>query len=131
MFSDSVLIIFISMFTALLSEGFSWLLIYRTEKYKRLQSEVEKQTKKCNKLVSICSPIMNLFNVFDVVVVVSTFQVEKQKDTIEKNQKKKVERQEERLKTNSRELSVVKMKSMMTISFAFMALLSMFNSMYV
>ena len=123
------------MFTALLSEGFSWLLIYRTEKYKRLQSEVEKQTKKCNERtnepVSICSLITNLFNVFDVVVVVSTLQVEKQKDTIEKNQKKKVERQEERLKTNSRELSVVKMKSMMTISFAFMALLSMFNSMYV
>ena len=115
------------MFTALLSEGFSWLLIYRTEKYKRLQSEVEKQTKKCNERtnepVSICSLITNLFNVFDVVVVVSTLQVEKQKDTME--------RQEERLKTNSRELSVVKMKSMMTISFAFMALLSMFNSMYV
>jgi hypothetical protein len=46
MLSDSVLIIFISMFTALLSEGLSWLLIYRTEKFKRLQSEVERQSKK-------------------------------------------------------------------------------------
>jgi hypothetical protein len=55
--------------------------------------------------------------------------VEKQKETIEKNQKKKLERQEEKLKVNNRELSMVKMKSMMTISFAFMALLSMFNSM--
>lgn len=49
MLSDSLLIIFISMFTALLSEGLSWLLIYRTEKYKKLQSEVEKQSKKRNK----------------------------------------------------------------------------------
>ncbi len=55
--------------------------------------------------------------------------MEKQKETIEKNQKKKLERQEEKLKVNNRELSMVKMKSMMTISFAFMALLSMFNSM--
>jgi hypothetical protein len=47
MLSDSLLIIFISLFTALLSEGLSWLLIYRTDKYKRLQSEVEKQSKKC------------------------------------------------------------------------------------
>jgi hypothetical protein len=56
-------------------------------------------------------------------------EVEKQKLTSESNQKKKVERQEEKLKLNTRELSLVKMKSMMTISFAFMALLSMFNSM--
>lgn len=47
MLSDSLLILFISIFTALLSEGLSWFLIYRTEKYKRLQIEVEKQTKKC------------------------------------------------------------------------------------
>lgn len=59
--------------------------------------------------------------------------MEKQKETIpdvsDKNHKKKLERQEEKLKVNNRELSMVKMKSMMTISFAFMALLSMFNSM--
>jgi hypothetical protein len=59
--------------------------------------------------------------------------VEKQKETVpdlgDKNQKKKLERLEEQLKINNRELSMVKMKSMMTISFAFMALLSIFNSM--
>jgi hypothetical protein len=61
--------------------------------------------------------------------------VEKQKDSIpesnDKNSKKKMERLEEQLKTNNRELSMVKMKSMMLISFLFMSLLSMFNSMYV
>ena len=37
----------------------------------------------------------------------SLFKVEKQKLTSESNQKKKVERQEEKLKTNNRELSLV------------------------
>ena len=49
---------------------------------------------------------------------------------VDKNSKKKLERQEEKLKTNNRELSLVKMKSMMTISFAFMLLLSIFSAMY-
>lgn len=59
--------------------------------------------------------------------------MEKQKDSIpdssDKNYKKKMDRLEEQLKVNNRELSMVKMKSMMLISFAFMSLLSMFNSM--
>lgn len=106
MLSDSLLIIFISVFTALLSEGLSWLLIYRTEKYKKLQSEVEKQSKKLEK------------------------QKESFPDITDKNSKKKLERQEEKLKTNNRELSLVKMKSMMTISFAFMLLLSIFSAIF-
>ena len=61
--------------------------------------------------------------------------VEKQKESLpditDKNSKKKLERQEEKLKTNNRELSLVKMKSMMTISFAFMLLLSIFSAMYI
>lgn len=46
-----------------------------------------------------------------------------------KNQKKKIERDEEKLKNNNRDLSLVKMKSMFATGFAFTALLSMFNSM--
>jgi uncharacterized membrane protein (DUF106 family) len=61
--------------------------------------------------------------------------VEKQKESApelgDKNHKKKLDRLEENLKNNNRELSMVKMKSMMIISFAFMALLSIFNSMYI
>jgi hypothetical protein len=61
--------------------------------------------------------------------------VEKRKETtgeslIIKNQKKKLEREEEKLKTNTRDLSMVKMKSMFAIGIAFTALLSIFNSMY-
>ena len=60
--------------------------------------------------------------------------VEKRKeahgDSLDKQQKKKIEREEERLKNNNRDLSLVKMKSMFAIGFAFTALLSMFNSIF-
>ena len=47
MFADALLIVFISVCTALLAEGITWVLVYRTDKYKRLKAEVEKQSKKC------------------------------------------------------------------------------------
>lgn len=52
-------------------------------------------------------------------------------DSIDRQQKRKIEREEERLKNSNRDLSLVKMKSMFAIGFAFTALLSMFNSMQV
>lgn len=59
--------------------------------------------------------------------------MEKLKEThgevLVKNQKKKLERDEEKLKNDNRDLSLVKMKSMFATGFAFTALLSMFNSM--
>ncbi|VEN35265.1 unnamed protein product [Callosobruchus maculatus] len=87
MWADTLLIVFISICTALLGEGLTWLMVYRTEKYQKLKAEVEKQSKK-------------------------------------------LEREEERLKNNNRDLSFVKMKSMFAIGFAFTALLSMFNSIF-
>lgn len=37
MFADTLLIVFISVCTALLAEGITWVLVYRTDKYKRLK----------------------------------------------------------------------------------------------
>lgn len=51
-------------------------------------------------------------------------------DSLDRQQKKKIEREEERLKNNNRDLSLVKMKSMFAIGFAFTALLSMFNNIF-
>ena len=42
---------------------------------------------------------------------------------------KKLGRKEEQLKTNSRDLNMVKMKSMVAIGFTFTALMGMFNTM--
>lgn len=47
MVSDPIVIIFISLFTAFLGEGVTWMLVYRTEKYQKLKKEIEMQTKKC------------------------------------------------------------------------------------
>ncbi|KAL5237190.1 calcium load-activated calcium channel isoform X1 [Rhopalosiphum maidis] len=106
MWSDTFLIVFISICTALLGEGLTWLLVYRTEKYQKLKVEIEKSSKKLEK------------------------RKEAHGDSVDKQQKKKIERVEEKLKINNRDLSMVKMKSMFAIGFAFTALLSMFNSIF-
>ncbi|KAL1458554.1 hypothetical protein WDU94_008692 [Cyamophila willieti] len=49
MWGDTLLIVFISICTALLSEGLTWLMVYRTEKYQKLKTEIEKQSKKLEK----------------------------------------------------------------------------------
>lgn len=135
--SDPLLILGISIFTALLGEGLTWLLVYRTEKYQKLKTEVDKQSKKCKfSLRSFCrlygsfpSSFSNCCSSFHPIVLL----VEKKKDTYgeisDKQQKKKLEREEEKLKTHNRDLSMVKMKSMFAIGITFTALLSMFNTM--
>jgi len=40
MWADTLLILFISICTALLGEGVTWVLVYRTEKYQKLKSEI-------------------------------------------------------------------------------------------
>ena len=107
MWADSLLILVISICTAFLGEGLTWLLVYRTEKYQKLKLDVERQTKK----------------------------LEKKKEahgdaTLDRTQKRKMEREEERLKSTNRDLMLVKMKSMMAIGFVFTSLLSMFNSIF-
>ena len=49
MWADSLLILVISICTALLGEGVTWLLVYRTDKYQKLKLDIEKQTKKLEK----------------------------------------------------------------------------------
>merc|ERR1712109_382688 len=107
MWADTILILVISICTALLGEGVTWALVYRTEKYQKLKMDIEKQTKK----------------------------LEKKKEahgeaTLDRTQKSKMEREEERLKNTNRDLMLVKMKSMFAIGFAFTSLLSMFNSIF-
>jgi len=105
MFVDSIFIIFISVCTALFSEGLTWLLVYRTEKYQGLKADVERQCKK----------------------------IEKKKESTDMSDlksKKKLEKEEERLKTTNREISMVKMKSLFFIGITFTALLSMFSTIF-
>lgn len=109
--SDALLIVGISLFTAFLGEGVTYLMVYRTEKYQKLKVEIEKQTKKCKcvKIFQVINWIINITLNFSVTV-------EKRKEVLgealDKQQKKKIERDEERLKNNNRDFSLVKMKSM-------------------
>lgn len=68
-----------------------------------------------------------------VCLSVSFFVVERKKEVIGEAKlnpaKKKLEKQEEQLKTNSRDLNMVKMKSMVAIGVTFTAIMGMFNSM--
>eukprot|EP00731_Ephydatia_muelleri_P024899 Em0016g1170a len=107
MFQDTVLIVFISLCTALASEAVLYFLVYRTENYKRLKTAVEKQSKK----------------------------LEKKKELIgdrPAGQKgaKKIEKAEEQLKNVSRDLSMIRMQSVLVIGFTFTALLGMFNTIF-
>lgn len=106
MLYDSILIILISISTALLGEGFTWLMVYRTEKYQRLNAEIEKQSKRLDK------------------------RKENVGELVEKSLKRKLDREEERLKAINRDLSMAKMKSMFFVGFAFTAILGMFNSIF-
>lgn len=106
MLFDSLFIIVISISTALLGEGFTWLLVYRTEKYQRLKAEIEKQSKRLDK------------------------RKENIGELVDKSVKRKLDREEERLKANNRDLAMAKMKSMFFVGFAFTAILGMFNSIF-
>lgn len=87
--------------------GITWLLVYRTDKYKKLQAEVDKHSKK----------------------------LEKQRDTtsenkIDKAAKKRLGRQEERLKVFTRDLNAVKIKSMFATAVIFTSLFSVCSSVF-
>ncbi|KAK5967095.1 Phenylalanine--tRNA ligase beta subunit [Trichostrongylus colubriformis] len=106
MLSDCLLIIAIAFCTALAGEGLTYLLVYRSEQYKRLKTEMERKTKRLEK------------------------KKQEAGEVVDKNAKKRLERDEERLKATNRDMSMFKMKSMFAIGLAFTALLSTFNSIF-
>lgn len=88
MYLDALLVIGIALLTAALGESLTYLMVYRTDEYKRLTNLMERKTK----------------------------QVEKRKGTAEsaaatKADKKKLEREEDQLKGANKAMSMFKMKS--------------------
>ena len=123
MWSDTLLIVGISVFTALLGEGFTWLLVYRTEKYTRLKQDLEKQASvyiayiigvnppngsaKCYKLTSNICVLLLSININSLIL--QTRRLERKKEAVgdsalDRTQKRKLERDEERLKSTNRYL---------------------------
>ena len=100
------MILVISICTALLGEGLTWLLVYRTEKYIRLKADIERQTKKLEKkkeahgestLVSRAN--RHFLGMLNLDVDIWNFQ--------DRTQKRKMDREEERLKSTNRDLMVI------------------------
>uniref|UniRef100_A0A1I7XTC6 tRNA_synthFbeta domain-containing protein n=1 Tax=Heterorhabditis bacteriophora TaxID=37862 RepID=A0A1I7XTC6_HETBA len=89
------------------------------------------------KILDIDILLLQVVNVVDEYLAEmerKTKRLEKKKlemsDTTDKNTKKRLERDEERLKATNRDMSMFKMKSMFAIGLAFTALLSTFNSIF-
>ena len=95
MIGDALLIIFIAFFTALLGEGLTWILVYRSDEYKRLKYSMERKTKKLERKKETIEGIPM--------------------DTKSKVAKRKIEKEEVKLKSTSRDLSMFRMKSMFVI----------------
>ncbi|KYQ93331.1 hypothetical protein DLAC_06001 [Tieghemostelium lacteum] len=107
--SDIVFIILISIGSTLLSEGISWLLIYRTEQYKRSKQNIEKLQAQIDKIKEQESHTAVL---------------------AKKGKDKKLERAEESLKNANKDLTTGKMKSMFAVAISMVALFSYLNSIF-
>uniref|UniRef100_A0A0N4Z387 Calcium load-activated calcium channel n=1 Tax=Parastrongyloides trichosuri TaxID=131310 RepID=A0A0N4Z387_PARTI len=97
------MVIGISIFTALLGEGFLWFMIYRTDRYKSLYNLIEKQVK----------------------------MIEKRKDSVadvSEKSKKRLEKENEKLKQINKDMTMYKMKSMIGVGLIFTGCLSIFNN---
>ncbi|XP_055332280.1 calcium load-activated calcium channel-like [Paramacrobiotus metropolitanus] len=105
MIADAVLIIVVSFIASAIGEGLTWLLVYRTDRYKKLKAEIDRQVKKVEKK-------------------------KKEETAVSRNKKKMLDREEGKLKHNNRELSMVKMKSIFAIGVAFSAMLSIFSALF-
>ena len=108
MIGYSFIILLIAIVTACLSELTLYLLVYRTEHYKKLKLTLEKQAKKLEKKKESAAWTPKLGS----------------------NQKKKLEKTEEKLQVDNREINMIKMKSMVILGFTFTALLGMFNQIF-
>eukprot|EP01094_Clydonella_sp_ATCC50884_P029403 TRINITY_DN9191_c0_g1_i3.p1 TRINITY_DN9191_c0_g1~~TRINITY_DN9191_c0_g1_i3.p1 ORF type:complete len:188 (+),score=63.61 TRINITY_DN9191_c0_g1_i3:98-661(+) len=110
-FLDCLLIVCASLVSALLAEGISWLLIYRTESYQQLKASIERNSKK----------------------------LEKKKEEVsgrgaaaerKSGKQKKVERAEESLKAQQQALQMVKFKSVLAVGFTMIGFVGLLNSIF-
>ena len=90
-----------------MGEAISWLLIYRTEDYKRLKESIDALSKKLDKKKDTIAPL------------------DKQKQ-----HGKKVANMDEQLKTKNRNMQIVKMKSMVFVMFSLFAVFGLLNNLF-
>lgn len=107
-YSDSLTVVAISIFTAVICEAISWLLIYRTSSYKSLKSSIDKASKK---LETMKTPN-------------GTSELSKKSKT------KKIDRVETSLKESSRDLSLFKFKSGAVVAVVLFMVFGLLNTLF-
>eukprot|EP01018_Ginkgo_biloba_P018117 Gb_33770 [translate_table: standard] len=106
-YGDSLLILSISIASAFLCEGISWLLIYRTSSYKSLRSTIDRTTKK-----------------------LETMKTNTPSSIAKKSKTKKMDRFENSLKESSRDLSFSKFKSGGVVAVVLIIVFGLLNSLF-
>ncbi|KAF8396035.1 hypothetical protein HHK36_017647 [Tetracentron sinense] len=104
-YSDSLAVVGISICTAFLCEGISWILIYRTSSYKSLRSTIDKASKKLETMKTVDKPS-------------------------KKSKTKKIDRVETSLKESSRDLSLSKLKSGAVVALVLFVVFGLLNSLF-
>lgn len=104
-YGDALLIVCISFVSAIICEGISWLLIYRTTNYKSLRSTIDRTSKKIETMKTI--PASN-----------------------NKAKSKKMDRYELSLKESSRDLSLSKFKSGAVVALVLIVVFGLLSSLF-
>jgi len=107
-YGDALLIVCISIVSAIVCEGISWLLIYRTAKYKSLRSTIDRTSKKIEAMKTTASPA----------------------SSSNKAKSKKVDRYELSLKDSSRDLSLSKFKSGAVVALVLIVVFGLLSSLF-
>eukprot|EP01135_Chromosphaera_perkinsii_P009281 Nk52_evm33s1705 gene=Nk52_evmTU33s1705 len=107
MYIDAITIVAISITSAFVSEGLSWVLIYRTQSYKSIMGTLEKQSKKLEKEKDVNADVSK-----------------------QAKQNKKVDRVQSQIDKSNKELSMIKTKSMFFVGLIFVSLVWQLGSIY-
>ncbi|CAN4118444.1 unnamed protein product [Withania somnifera] len=108
-YSDSLTLVGISLFTAIICEAISYLLIYRTTSYKSLKSTIDKASKKLETMKTQ-EPVPSVLT--------------------KKSKTKKVDRVETSLKESTRDLSLFKFKSGFVVAVVLFMVFGFLNSLF-
>uniref|UniRef100_A0A7S2UZE6 Calcium load-activated calcium channel n=1 Tax=Fibrocapsa japonica TaxID=94617 RepID=A0A7S2UZE6_9STRA len=109
MTSDSLKICCISIASTLLAEGLSWILIYSKPNYKKLRAQIEKNVKALSKKKREVVP---------------------PGEQQQRRHEKKIQKMESDMRQISRDLSLIKFKSMFFLSFSMIALYAVLRSIF-
>ncbi|XP_020576235.1 calcium load-activated calcium channel-like [Phalaenopsis equestris] len=119
-YADSLVVVGISIGTAFLCEGISWILIYRTSTYKSLRSSIDKASKKLESMKSPAS----------IASSEGAAAVPPSNGRRSSSRVKKMDRVETSLKESTRDLSLSKFKSGFVVAVVLFVIFGLLNSMF-